>query len=122
MINKHFPDSDETQKGHMKGQRQEVLSTRQKALDYIVANEQHIKIEPGTENAPKSHIKQHDNMFIKIADLSNTIHSDQTGAFPFTSQCGNRYIMVAIHINVNYFFCKPMKKKIEGEMIVVYQK
>jgi hypothetical protein len=50
-------------------------------------------------------------------DLANTIHSNQKGAFPFMSQCGNRYIMVAIHINANYIFCKPMKNKMEGEMI-----
>ncbi len=122
LINKHFPDSNETQKGHMKGQRQGVQSTRQKALEYIIAREQHNKIKPGTEDAPKSNIKQHDNMFIKIMDLTNTTHSDQTGAFPFTSQCSNRYTMVAIHINANYIFCKQMKTKTEGEMIAAYQK
>jgi hypothetical protein len=35
LINKHFPDFNETQKGHMKGQRQGVQSTRQKALEYL---------------------------------------------------------------------------------------
>ncbi len=30
LIAKHFPDSDETQKGHMKGQRKGVRSTRVK--------------------------------------------------------------------------------------------
>ncbi len=72
--------------------------------------EKHIKIEPGTENAPKSHVEQHDNMIIKIMDLAYTIHSDQIGAFPFTSQRSNRYIMVAIHIDANYIFCKLIKK------------
>jgi hypothetical protein len=61
-------------------------------------------------------------MFIKIVDLTDTIHSNQTSAFPFTSQCGNRYIIVAIHINANYIFCKLMKNKMEGEMIGVYQR
>jgi hypothetical protein len=56
-------------------------------------------------------------MIIKVADLANTIHSNQTGAFPFTSQSGNRYIMIAIHIDANYIFCKLMKNKTEGEMI-----
>ncbi len=109
------------QKGHMKGQHQGVRSSKQKALEHILAREQHIKIEPGTENSP-TQIKQHDNIFIQIVDLANTIHSDQTGAFPFTSQRGNRYIMVFIHVNANYIFCKPMKNKTEGEMIATYQK
>jgi hypothetical protein len=77
LVNKHFPNSDETQKGHMKGQRQGVQSTKQKALDYIVAKEQNIKIKPGTEKTPHFHIKQHDDMFIKVVDLTNTIHSNR---------------------------------------------
>ncbi len=105
----------------MKGQRQGVQSTKQKALDYIVAKEQNIKIEPDTENAHHAHIKRYDYMFIKIVDLADTIHSNQTGAFSFTSQSSNRYIMVAIHINANYIFCEPMKNKTEGEMIAVHQ-
>jgi hypothetical protein len=60
----------------MKGQRQGVQSTKQKALDYIVAKEQHIKIKPGTENAPHLHIKCHEDMFIKVVDLANNIHSN----------------------------------------------
>jgi hypothetical protein len=35
-LHKYFPDSDETQKGHMKGQRQGVRSMKQKALDHLV--------------------------------------------------------------------------------------
>jgi hypothetical protein len=122
IISKHFLDSGKTQKGHMKGQCQGVRSTKQKALEHIVTREQHIKIEPGTEDSPKAQIKQHDNIFIWIVDLGNTIHSDQTGAFPFISQRGNRYIMEVIHINANYIFCKPMRNKTEDEMITAYQK
>jgi len=45
LISKHFPDSNETQKGHMKGQRKGVRSTKVKpAIE--------IKIEPGQEDAP----------------------------------------------------------------------
>jgi hypothetical protein len=106
----------------MKEQRQGVQSTKQKALDYIMEKEQYIKIKPGTENAPHSNIKCHDNMFTKVVDLANTIHSDQTCAFPFTSQRGNRYIMDDIHIDANYIFCKPIKNITEGKMIEAYQR
>ena len=45
LISKHFPDSNETQKGHMKGQMKRVRSTKVKpAIE--------IKIGPGTEDAP----------------------------------------------------------------------
>jgi len=100
----------------MKRQCQRVRSTNQKALEHITARDQNIKIEPGTEDLPKAQIKQHDYIFIRIVDLAITIHSDQTGAFPFTSQQGNRYIMVVIHVHANHIFCEPMRNKTEGEM------
>ncbi len=116
LIAKHFPDSDETQKGHMKGQRNGVRSTRTKP-------EYKIKIKPGTENPPPKlvGIKKMDDIFVKIYKLAEEIHSDQTGAFPVTSQCGYRYIMVGIHIDANYIFCKLMKNRTEGKMITAYQ-
>jgi len=61
-------------------------------------------------------------MFVQVVDLTDEIHTDQTGAFPHTSQRGNRYIMVAIHLDANYIFAEPMKNRTEGEMIRVYQK
>jgi len=61
------------------------------------------------------------DIFVRVVDLTNEIHTDQTGAFPHTSQRGNRYIMVAIHLDANYFFAEPMKNRTEGEMIRVHQ-
>jgi hypothetical protein len=57
-----------------------------------------------------------------VVDLTDEINTDQMGAFPHTSQRGNRYIMVAIHLDANYIFAEPMKNRTEGEMIRVYQK
>jgi hypothetical protein len=62
------------------------------------------------------------DIFVQVEDLNEEIHTNQTGAFPHTSQCDNRYIMVAIHLDANYIFAKPMKNRMEGEMIRVYQK
>jgi hypothetical protein len=62
------------------------------------------------------------NIFVCVEDLNEEIHTNQTGAFPHTSQRGNRYIMVAIHLDANYIFPEPMKNRTEGEMIRVYQK
>jgi hypothetical protein len=106
LIAKHFPDSEETQKGHMKGQRKGVRSTRVKPACEI-------KIKPGTKDPPPKPIrnKKMDDIFVKISKLAEEIHTDQTGAFPVTSQQGYRYIMVGIHIDANYIFCKLMKKE-----------
>jgi hypothetical protein len=88
IIHRHFPDSDKTIRGHLKGQRQGICSTKQKALDKLVkmaATSQHL----ATLKAP---IVKHSDIFVCIKDLSDTIHSDQTGGFPYTSQRGNHYI------------------------------
>ena len=117
LIAKHFPDSDETQKGHMKGQRKGVRSTK-------VKQTVEIKIEPGTEETTHHHIpaKKMNDIFVTLYELSDEIHTDQTGKFPVTSQRGYRYIMVGIHIDANYIFCETMKNRTEGEMITAYQK
>ncbi len=70
----------------------------------------------------KAPIVKHSNIFMCIKDLSDTTHLDQTGRSPYTSQCGNRYIMVAIRHDANYIFIKPMKNKMEEEMMVAYQR
>jgi len=117
LISKHFPDSDETQKGHMKGQRKGVRSTKIKPAVEI-------KIELGQEDAPPKlvAIRKLNDIFVKIYELAETIHTDQMGAFPVTSQRGYRYIMVDIHIDANYFFCEMIKNRTEGEMMNAYQK
>jgi len=123
LINKYMPDSDETLKGHLKGQCQGIRSTKHNAFTALVETEDtRIKIEE--ENSPfipLPHTKL-DDIFICVADLTEEIHTDQMGAFPHTSQRGNRYIMVAIHLDANYIFAEPMRNRTEGEMIRVYQK
>jgi hypothetical protein len=79
-----------------------------------------IKVEPGTEEV--SPAKRHNNIFICVKDLAESIHSDQTGTFPYTLQQGNQYVMIAIHLDANYIFCEPMKNRSEDEMIEAYQK
>jgi hypothetical protein len=117
LITKHFPDLDKMQKAHMKGQRKGVRSTRAKPS-------YEKKIKPGTEDPPPklAGIKKMDNIFVKIYKLVEEIHTDQTGAFPVTSQWGYQYIMVGIHIDANYIFCKLMKNRTEGKMITACQK
>ncbi len=62
------------------------------------------------------------DIFVHMEDLTEEIHINQTSAFPHTSQCGNRYIMIAVHLDANYIFVEPMKNRTEGEMIRAYQK
>ena len=59
---------------------------------------------------------------MKVIDLKEEIHTDQTGQFPFTSSTSSRYAMVAIHVDVSYIFMGPMKNRTTVHMIKTYQK
>jgi hypothetical protein len=110
LIAKHFSKLEETQKGHMNQQRKGVRLTK-------VKPPAHIKIEPTRENAPNWTNTKENDIFVATYELSNTVHTDQTGAFPLTSQQGYCYIMVGIHLDANYNFCELMKNRTEDEMI-----
>jgi hypothetical protein len=98
LIAKHFPDLEETQKGHMKGQQKGIRSTK-------VREQAEIKIEPGTEVLPQQPMKKQHNIFVVNYKLAKEVHTNQMGAFHVTTQRGYRYIMVGIHLDANYIFC-----------------
>ncbi len=83
-----------------------------------------IKIKLGMDHSPPKlvAIKRMNDIFVKIYKLTKTIHTDQPGTFPITSQQGYRYIMVGIRLDANYIFCELMKNRTELEMITAYQK
>jgi hypothetical protein len=108
---KHFPESVETQKGHMKKQRQNVRSTKQKIhLDS--------KIDEDTA-LTQTLTKQ--NMFVKVINAENTVYSDQTGRFPIQSSKGNRLLMVFYDVDANYIDVDPMRDHKPNSMIKSYQ-
>ncbi len=123
LINRYFPESDETIKGHLKGQRQGIRSTKQAALDKIIENEDvRIKIEGKGSPFHQIPITKTHEAFFRVDNLTDSIHTNQTEAFPFTSQRGNRYIMVAIHLDANYIFVEPMRNRTKEKMIRAYEK
>jgi hypothetical protein len=60
-------------------------------------------------------------VYFREMEMSETIHSDDTGSFPHTSQWGNKIVMVAVHLNANHIFAKPMRNKTDGERLHAYQ-
>ena len=104
VVRRHFPESDETQKGHMKRQRQGVRSTRVNK-----ERESHVPAIPKAKD-----------IYIKIFNNSETMHTDQTGRFPATSSRGNQYIMVLVEVDGNFIDAEPMKNRSEGAMIKAY--
>jgi hypothetical protein len=60
------------------------------------------------------------DIYIKIYNASNRMHSNQTGRFPATSSSGNQYIMVLVEVDGNYIDAEPMKNRSAGSMIKAY--
>jgi hypothetical protein len=105
LIHKYMPDSDDTAKGHLNGQRQGIRSTKQKAFEKIIkVEEARIKIDRDSSPFRSLPPTKLNDIFVCVEDLHEEIHTNQTGAFPHTSQRGNRYIMVAIHLNANSYW------------------
>jgi hypothetical protein len=104
IVQRHFPESDEMQKGHMKKQRQGVRSTRVQD-----------KTEP---NIPA--LTKMKDIHINIHNATKTMHSNQTGQFSATSSRGNKYIIVLVEVDRNFIDAEPMKNKLEGAMIKAY--
>ncbi len=105
-VSKHFPESEETQLGHMRGQRQGVRSTRQP-----------LHQQTATTDTDQPLMSAND-VLVKIVDPTHTMYTDQTGRFPFVSLLGNRYIMVLHHVDTNSTWCEALKNNSDGELIL----
>lgn len=109
-INRHFPESEETQKGHMRQTRQGVRSTKVIDEDAMLG----IQPKPGTK---------HKDVYLRVFDATKkAMYSDQTGKFPITSARGNKYIMVAVELDGNYIDVEPIKSRKAKDLTDSYQK
>ncbi len=110
LIHKFMPDLDETAKRHRKSQCQGIRLTKQKAFEKMIkVEEARIKIKGDFSPFRPLPPTKLNNIFVHMEDLNEEIHTEQIGAFPHLSQCGNCYIMIAVHLNANYIFSEPMK-------------
>ena len=94
-MNKYYPDTNETPKGHMNQTRKNFRSTKQAPLESFVSAEMKGK-------------KVHD-VYVKVYNARETTFSDQTGQFPTRSKRGNKYIMVMVEVDSNAILVEPLK-------------
>ncbi len=104
-VNKYYPETSETSKGHMNQTCKNVRSTKAKRTPLE------------TCDTLQSHGKKVRDTYMTMYDLRETMFSDQTGQFPARSQSGNKYIMVLVKINSNAILVEPMKSRKDAEMI-----
>ena len=90
-VEKHFPESEETQKGHMRKVKAGRRSTKQK-MEAVP------KVKKG-----ELRIKHYD-----IEDeMKSVLNTDQTGKLPKQSSQGNQYLMVAHESTSNAILYQP---------------
>jgi hypothetical protein len=87
-VNKFFPESNETQKGHMKKTKQGVRSTK------VIDENAMLKAEAIRQ--PKPGVK-HKDVYLRVFDTTKkAMYTNQPGCFPITSAQGHKYTMVAV--------------------------
>jgi hypothetical protein len=108
-VSQHFPKSDKTQKGHMKQTKQGVRSTKVVDEDAMLSFQ------------PKPGFK-HKDVYLMVFDTTKKwMFSNQTGKFPITSACGNKYIMVAVKLDGNYIDGEPLQSRLAHLLTKAYQ-
>ena len=96
-VNRHYTETDETPKGHMRQVRQGVRSTKKKLS---VAEEK----DNSNKNVP---LRKYHEIYVQIDQVRDTIYTDQTGKFPITSLRGHKYIMILCAIDGNVVLAEP---------------
>jgi hypothetical protein len=118
-VAKHFPESEETMKGHGRKTKSGLRSTKA----YADSEPDFDDVENATMNQTHSLTKQKESILM-VFDLSDEaqrlMYTDQTGKFPKKSSKGNHYIMVLIEIDSNAILVEAMKNRTAGEMIRAY--
>ena len=116
---KHFPESEETHKGHGRKTRSGLRSTKTTS-----ATDDNDNYDIVRTDLPRPTSKQK-SIFATVYDLEDEAHlkmyTDQTGRFPKKSSRGHQYIMVLIEMDSNAILVAAMKNRTSGEMIRAYQ-
>ena len=118
-VRKHFPESEETQKGHMKAQKSGIRSTKKTITTHATTTESS-NIDDLTPTS-----KQRDIMVVTYDledELVQKIATDQTGNMPKKSMRGYRYIMALAEMDSDAILVEPMRNRTAGEMVKTYQK
>jgi hypothetical protein len=103
-VAKYFPESEETQKGHMRGQRQGVRST---------------KMAEPTKDVPTNIPDQNKNGILIIEhEVKSLMYADQTGLFSAVSSLGKKYVMILHHVNSNSSWSEAMQNQLGGKLIL----
>ena len=108
-VAKYYPETTETPKGHLSQVRKNVRSTKPKPR------------EMETSNTSTLRGRKVRDVYTRVYETRNTVFSDQTGAFPWRSRSGNKYIMVMVEIDSNAILVEPIKSRKDPELTRAYR-
>jgi hypothetical protein len=108
-VQKYYPKTTKTAKGHLNQTRKNVQSTTVKATPLETCNTSHLQGK-----------KVHD-VYTQTHMVRETMFSDQIGQYPIRSLRGNKYIMVMVEINRNAILVEPMNNRKDAKMIRAYK-
>jgi hypothetical protein len=86
-VQKYYPETIKTAKGHLNQTRKNVWSTKVKATLLETCDTFHL------------HGKKVRDVYTQMYMVCKTMFSNQTGQFPIQSLRGNKYIMVMVEID-----------------------
>eukprot|EP00956_Cyclotella_meneghiniana_P019401 scaffold33215_cov93-Cyclotella_meneghiniana.AAC.1 len=118
-VNKYFPESEETQKGHMRQMRSGVRKTNRKIRFVMNGDEQELEEIDDSIRALQA---RKNDIRIKIYDCSESVYTDQTGQFPITSRRHYKYIMVMCEIDGNQILMEPMVNRKDHHIISAWKR
>ena len=94
LVKKHLTRTIETDLGHLRADRKNVRSTKQKHDGALATNPTRTR-----------------ECYIKNIELKGKLYTDQTGHFPVTSSKGNKHVMVAYNHDSNAILARAIKTK-----------
>jgi hypothetical protein len=111
-VKRYLPPSMATAKGHMDKHRKNHRSTKP------VPKEEEQDTDEFPTQAPQS------NALFACFGIANAqghiVYTDLTGAFPITSNAGNKYLLILYDYDSNAILCEPMKNRSDVEALRAY--
>eukprot|EP00804_Cyclotella_cryptica_P028786 CCRYP_018721-RA/>CCRYP_018721-RA protein AED:0.43 eAED:0.43 QI:0/0/0/1/0/0/2/0/620 len=107
-VQKYYPDSTETPRGHLNQTHKNVRSTKPKPAPFEEIHSNQLRGR-----------KVHD-IYTTTYEVRDTIFTDQTGQFPVRSLAGNKYIIVMVEIDSSAILVEPIKNRTDAELTRAY--
>ena len=122
LVRRHYPEADETWKGHGRKIKMNIRSTKQLLKDEAANTQQVMELaEQSSEQIDLEGV--HHKVYNLAEEMDRKMYSDQTGRFPHRSYNGMQYIMVVYEAHFsNNIFVEPLRNRQAGEMVAAYQR